>query len=138
MKYFLLAGFVSACTLAAQSNPGAGSIEGHVFNSVTSAPIRKATVMLTTLKSRPVQFGWSPIPMPQGSSSSPACLPEPTGYPRALRPPPRPEPHPDGAPARAPGRAPARRTVGQVQSTKVLVIVLHAAVNLFAPWQNNQ
>lgn len=48
MKYFLLAGIVSACTLVAQSNPGAGSIEGHVFNSVTSAPIRKATVMLTT------------------------------------------------------------------------------------------
>ena len=47
MKYFLLAGFVSACTLAAQANPGAGSIEGHVFNSVTSAPLRKATVVLT-------------------------------------------------------------------------------------------
>src|ERR1039458_6133249 len=48
MKYFLLGAFVSACTLAAQSNPDAGSIEGHVFNSVTSAPIRKATVILTT------------------------------------------------------------------------------------------
>ena len=47
MKYFLLAGFVSACTLAAQSNPGAASVEGHVFNSVTSAPLRKATVVLT-------------------------------------------------------------------------------------------
>jgi uncharacterized protein (DUF2141 family) len=48
MKSLLLAGFVSACTLAAQPNPGAGSIEGHVFNSLTSAPVRKATVTLTT------------------------------------------------------------------------------------------
>src|SRR4051812_37630375 len=49
MKSFWLAGFLSACTLAAQSNSGiASSIEGHVFNSVTSAPIRKATVVLTT------------------------------------------------------------------------------------------
>src|ERR1035437_8887932 len=50
MKYFLLGAFVSACTLAAQSNPDARSIEGHVFNSVTSAPIRKATVILTNPK----------------------------------------------------------------------------------------
>src|SRR5712692_1603149 len=47
MKYFLLAGFVFACTLAAQSNPGAASIEGHVLSSLTGAPIRKAIVVLT-------------------------------------------------------------------------------------------
>jgi protocatechuate 3,4-dioxygenase beta subunit len=47
MKYFLLAGFVSACTLAAQSNPGSASIEGCVFNSLTGAPLRKASVVLT-------------------------------------------------------------------------------------------
>jgi len=47
MKYFLLAGFLSACTLAAQSNPGAASIEGHVLSSLTGAPLRKATVVLT-------------------------------------------------------------------------------------------
>ncbi len=46
MKYFLLAGFVSACTLAAQSIPGAASIEGHVVNSLTGAPLRKASVVL--------------------------------------------------------------------------------------------
>src|SRR5450631_2730127 len=48
MMYFWLAGFVSTCALAAQSNPGEGYIGGHVFDSVTSAPIRKATVILTT------------------------------------------------------------------------------------------
>jgi hypothetical protein len=42
MKYSLLAGLVSACTLAAQS-----SIEGHVFNSLSGAPLRKANVVLT-------------------------------------------------------------------------------------------
>ena len=47
MKYFMLAGFVSVCTLVAQPKPGTGSIEGHVFNSLTSAPVRKATVNLT-------------------------------------------------------------------------------------------
>src|SRR5438445_2442975 len=47
MRYFLLAGFVFACTLAAQSNPGAPSIEGHVLNSLTGTPLRKATVVLT-------------------------------------------------------------------------------------------
>jgi protocatechuate 3,4-dioxygenase beta subunit len=47
MKCFLLAGFVSACTLAAQSNPGAASLEGHVLNALTGAPLRKATVVLT-------------------------------------------------------------------------------------------
>lgn len=47
MRCFLLAGFVSVCTLAAQSKPGAGSIQGHVLNSLTSAPIRRATVVLT-------------------------------------------------------------------------------------------
>src|SRR5260370_37295776 len=47
MKSLLLAEFVSACTLAAQSNPGAASIEGHVFNSLTGTPLRKASVVLT-------------------------------------------------------------------------------------------
>src|SRR5436190_945647 len=47
MKYFLVAGLISACTLAAQPRPGTGSIEGLVFNSLTSAPVRKATVILT-------------------------------------------------------------------------------------------
>lgn len=47
MKYFLLAGLAFACTLGAQSNPGTGSIEGHVFNSLTGQPVRKATVTLT-------------------------------------------------------------------------------------------
>lgn len=47
MRYFLLAGLISACTLLAQSKPGAGSIEGHVFNSLTSVPVRKAAVILT-------------------------------------------------------------------------------------------
>lgn len=42
MKYFLLAGLVSACTLVARPKPGTGSIEGHVFNSLTSAPVRNA------------------------------------------------------------------------------------------------
>jgi carboxypeptidase family protein len=47
MKYLLSTGILVAYALAAQPNPGAGSIEGHVFNSVTSAPVRKATVTLT-------------------------------------------------------------------------------------------
>lgn len=47
MKYFLLAGFVSACTLSAQPNPVAASIEGHVLSSLAGAPLRKATVVLT-------------------------------------------------------------------------------------------
>jgi 5-hydroxyisourate hydrolase-like protein (transthyretin family) len=46
MKYVLLAAFVYACTLAAQPKPGTGSVEGHVFNSVTGAPVRKASVSL--------------------------------------------------------------------------------------------
>ncbi len=46
MKSVLLAGFVSACTLAAQPKPGTGSIDGHVFDSVTGAPVRKASVSL--------------------------------------------------------------------------------------------
>src|SRR5580692_8468978 len=46
MKHILLAGIVWACTLAAQPKPGTGSIEGHVFNSVTGAPVRKASVTL--------------------------------------------------------------------------------------------
>ena len=48
MRRLLLAGLISAFALAAQPNPGAGSIEGHVFNSLTGAPLRKATVVLTT------------------------------------------------------------------------------------------
>jgi hypothetical protein len=47
MRYSLLLACIWACTLAAQSNAGAGSIEGHVFNSLTGAPLRKATVRLT-------------------------------------------------------------------------------------------
>ena len=46
MKSFVLTGLLSACTLAAQPGPAGGSIEGHVFNSVTNAPLRKATVTL--------------------------------------------------------------------------------------------
>ena len=48
MRRLLLAGLISAFALAAQPNPAAGSIEGHVFNSLTGAPLRKATVVLTT------------------------------------------------------------------------------------------
>ena len=44
MKWRTLVGFVFVCTLAAQ--PGTGSIEGHVYNSLTGAPVRKATVTL--------------------------------------------------------------------------------------------
>jgi carboxypeptidase family protein len=47
MRRVLLAGLVCACTLAAQPRAGAGAIEGHVFNSLTSEPLRKATVILT-------------------------------------------------------------------------------------------
>jgi hypothetical protein len=47
MKHLWLAGLLSACTLAAQPAPGTGSIEGHVLNSLTGAPVRKATVNLT-------------------------------------------------------------------------------------------
>jgi uncharacterized protein (DUF2141 family) len=46
MKSFLLAALIPAA-LAAQSNPAAGSIEGRVFNSLTSVPVRKATVILS-------------------------------------------------------------------------------------------
>ena len=47
MKYLLVTGFVFAGTLAAQPSADGGSIEGHVLNSITSAPVRKATVILT-------------------------------------------------------------------------------------------
>ncbi|MBC7928449.1 MAG: carboxypeptidase regulatory-like domain-containing protein [Bryobacteraceae bacterium] len=47
MTHVLLAGLVSVCILAGQPSPGAGTIEGHVFNSLTSVPVRKATVRLT-------------------------------------------------------------------------------------------
>jgi hypothetical protein len=47
MNYTAPLGLIFACALAAQSNSGTGSIEGHVFNSLTSAPVRKATVTLT-------------------------------------------------------------------------------------------
>jgi hypothetical protein len=54
MKYLLLAGLLSACTLAAQPKPGAGSIEGHVLNSLTGEPLRKATV-IAILTSSPMR-----------------------------------------------------------------------------------
>src|ERR1035441_2332714 len=47
MRPFLLAAVIFVARLAAQPDPGAGSITGHVFNSLTSAPLRKATVTLT-------------------------------------------------------------------------------------------
>jgi protocatechuate 3,4-dioxygenase beta subunit len=47
MSHFLLAGFLSASVLAAQSRPDAGSMEGRVLNSLTGAPVRRATVTLT-------------------------------------------------------------------------------------------
>jgi hypothetical protein len=53
MKYLWLAGLVSACTLAAQSKPDAGSIAGHVFDSLTGEPLRKATV--TAITSSPMR-----------------------------------------------------------------------------------
>ena len=46
MKYLRLAGFIFACALAAQPKPGSGSIEGRVFNSLSGAPVRKASVAL--------------------------------------------------------------------------------------------
>ena len=52
MRRLLLAGLVSACTLAAQPQAGAGSIEGHVLNSLTGEPLRKATVILTATQIR--------------------------------------------------------------------------------------
>jgi hypothetical protein len=42
----LLLGFVLTSALAAQSTLSTGSIEGHVFNSLTGAPLRKASVEL--------------------------------------------------------------------------------------------
>ena len=47
MIYILLAAVISVASLAAQPDPGVGSVIGHVFNSLTSAPLRKATVRLT-------------------------------------------------------------------------------------------
>lgn len=47
MNWSVLAGIAFACTLTAQPNPGAGSVEGHIINSLTGAPIRKASVTLT-------------------------------------------------------------------------------------------
>ncbi len=52
MRSHWLAGFLSVCTLAAQPNPGAGSIQGHVRNLVTGAPVRKAFVQLTAAQVR--------------------------------------------------------------------------------------
>src|ERR1041385_4745155 len=52
MKRFLLAALISAGLLGAQSDPGAGSIEGQVINLLTSAPVRKATVTLTASEVR--------------------------------------------------------------------------------------
>src|SRR5260370_4446802 len=48
MKCCLLVGLVYAGTLTAQPQPGTGSIEGHVFNSLTREPVRKASVNLRT------------------------------------------------------------------------------------------
>jgi protocatechuate 3,4-dioxygenase beta subunit len=48
MNYVLLVGLVSACAFAAPPAPGTGSIEGHVFNSLTGAPVRKVVVELMT------------------------------------------------------------------------------------------
>ena len=47
MGELLLAGLVSACSMAAQPAPGTGSLAGYVLHSFTSAPVRKATVILT-------------------------------------------------------------------------------------------
>ena len=47
MRRLLLAGLTFACMLAAQPKAATSSIEGHVFNSLTSEPLRKATVTLT-------------------------------------------------------------------------------------------
>jgi protocatechuate 3,4-dioxygenase beta subunit len=55
MRYSLLFAWISACTLAAQSNAGAGSIEGHVFNSLTGAPLRKAMVRLADQRNAATQ-----------------------------------------------------------------------------------
>lgn len=51
-RKLLLAGVISIATLAAQPTPGAGSIAGHVFDSVTGAPVRKATVRLMAGQNR--------------------------------------------------------------------------------------
>ena len=47
MRHVLLAAVISVASLAAQPDPSVCSITGHVFNSLTSAPVRKATVRLT-------------------------------------------------------------------------------------------
>ena len=47
MGELLLAGLVAACSMAAQPAPGTGSLAGYVLHSFTSAPVRKATVILT-------------------------------------------------------------------------------------------
>ena len=52
MNYVFLVGLVCSCTLAAQPAPGTGSIEGHVFNLLTGAPVRKATVELQATQIR--------------------------------------------------------------------------------------
>jgi hypothetical protein len=51
MKCSLIA-LICAFTLTAQPKPGAGSIEGHVFNLLTGEPLRKATVTLTAAEIR--------------------------------------------------------------------------------------
>lgn len=43
----LLAAVISVASLLAQPDTNVGSITGHVFNSLTRAPVRKATVRLT-------------------------------------------------------------------------------------------
>lgn len=46
MRSALLAAVLAAGALAAQPQPGAGVISGHVLHALTSAPLRKATVSL--------------------------------------------------------------------------------------------
>ena len=48
MNYVWLVALVSAGTLAAQPAPGTSSVEGHVLNSLTGTPVRKALVELKT------------------------------------------------------------------------------------------
>jgi uncharacterized protein (DUF2141 family) len=69
MRHLLLAGLLSACALTAQPAPGTGTIEGHVFNSLTGAPVRKVTVTLTAPQIRLVantdtegQFQFAALP----------------------------------------------------------------------------
>ena len=46
MQYLILGALFATIAAQAQNKPDSGSIEGHVFNTLTSAPVRKATVTL--------------------------------------------------------------------------------------------